>query len=342
MSESTLYLTEEQVTSLVDLGDAIDALEDVFARDGAGETVSIPKALGTFGDQSSLHALGSAIPSMGLGGFKTWINTKRGAVALMNVFDVERGRLLAIIEAGALGNLRTSAISGVAVRWLVPSETAEMTLIGTGRQALLQVAAIAMVLPLRRLRVFSPTAERRREFVTKAKGLFGFAVEESASLEAAVDHSPLVTLVTRARAPFLRADMLARGTHLNAVGAILPANAEFTQDVFDRASPIVVDSIDAVQQNSREFIDRYGKPGESWRGVQTLGQIIKRGTRLRAPAQDLSLFKAMGMGISDLAVARLVIERARSKGLGIEIAPPGRSTPRWRADRVAGEPVGAK
>jgi ornithine cyclodeaminase len=342
MSEATLYITEEQVTSLVALDDAIDALEDVCARDGAGETVSIPKALGTFGDQSSLHALGSAIPSMGLGGFKTWINTKRGAVALMNVFDVERGRLLAIIEAGALGSLRTSAISGVAARWLVPPETAEMTLIGTGRQALMQVAAVAMVLPLRHLRVFSPTAERRRDFVLKAKELFGFAVEESPSLGAAVDRSPLVTLVTRAREPFLRAELLSRGTHLNAVGAILPANAEFTQNVFDRASPIVVDSLDAVQQNSREFIERFGKPGEPWRGVQTLGQIIKRGTPPRANAHDLSLFKAMGMGISDLAVARLVIERARSKGLGIEIAPPGRSTPRWRADRFAGEPVGAK
>jgi ornithine cyclodeaminase/alanine dehydrogenase-like protein (mu-crystallin family) len=342
MSEATLYLTEEHVTSLVDLDDAIDALEDVYARDGGGETVNFPKALGTFGDQSSLHALGSAIPSIGLGGFKTWVNTKRGAVAVMNVFDVERGRLVAIIEAGALGNLRTSAISGVATRWLVPADTAEMTLVGTGRQALMQVATIASVLPLRRLRVFSPTAERRREFVLKAKESFGFAVEESSSLEAAVDNSPLVTLVTRARAPFLHAQMLARGTHLNAVGAILPTNAEFTQDVFERASPIVVDSLNAVQQNSREFIDRYGTSGESWRGVQTLGQIIQRGARPRTHARDLSLFKAMGMGISDLAVARLVIERARNKGLGIEIAPPGRSTPRWRTDRFAAAPVVAK
>lgn len=334
MTEPTLYLTEADVVSLVDLTDTIDALEDTCAAQGRGETLEIPKALGTFGDASSLHALGSAIPSLGLGGFKTWINTKRGAVSVMSVFDVEQGRLSALIEAGSLGQLRTSAIAGVATRWMARQDADEMALVGTGRQAMMQVAAVAAVRPIRRLRVYSRTADNRRTFVEKARAAFPFAVEESMSLEAALSAAPIVTLVTRATQPFVHAGMLARGSHLNAVGAILPANSEFDQDVFDRTSLIAVDSVVGVQRNSREFIDRFGSPGPAWEAVKTLGELIIEGNR-RPENCELSLFKAMGMGISDLAVARLVIERARKKGMGLKIAEPRSAAPRWRAPHAA-------
>ena len=336
MADPTLYLTEADVVSLVDLTDVIDALQETCASQGRGESLEIPKALGTFGDASALHALGSAIPAQGIGGFKTWVNTKRGAVAVMSVFDVELGRLSALIEAGALGQLRTSAISGVATRWLAEEGADDMALVGTGRQALMQVAAVAAVRPLRRLRVYSPTAEKRGAFIEKARASFAFAVEESASLEAAVKGAPIVTLVTRSTQPFLHAAMLAKGCHLNAVGAILPANAEFAQDVFDRASPIVVDSLVGVQRNSREFMDRYGHAGEAWTHIETLGQVIGRGQG-RPAACDLSLFKAMGMGISDLAVARLVVQRARQQKVGLEIAAPRPAAPRWRRQALAAE-----
>ena len=99
MAEGALYLTEADVVSLVDLTDAIDAVEDACARQGRRETLEIPKALGTFAD-GSMHSLGSAFPDGAIGGFKNWINTKRGAAAVMTVFDVEQGSLSAIVGSG--------------------------------------------------------------------------------------------------------------------------------------------------------------------------------------------------------------------------------------------------
>lgn len=331
-----LYLTEADVVSLVDLPDAIDALEDACARQGRGEALEIPKALGTYGDGSSLHSLGSAFPDAAIGGFKNWVNTKRGAVALMTVFDVERGRLLAIVEAGALGQLRTAAIAGVAARWLAAPDASDMALIGTGRQSMLQVAAVAAVRPLQRLRVFSPNPEKRRAFVERVRASFAFSVEERADAAQALDGASLVTLVTRAQEPFVHARMLAAGAHVNAVGAILPANAEFAQDVFDRTRAVVVDSLAGVQRNSREFIDRFGPAGSgAWDAVQTLSDVIAGRPHPAAPSSgdggDITLFKAMGMGISDLAVVRLVIERARAaRNVGVPIAPHRPAIPRWR------------
>jgi ornithine cyclodeaminase len=156
-----IWITEAEVVELVDLEEAIDALEHGLALEGAGEAKNVAKALGTWGDGSSMHSLGSMFPQAGFVGFKSWANTKRGATAVFSLFDANNGALLAIIEAGALGQLRTSAISGVATRWLARADAADMALIGTGVQAMTQIASVAAVRPLKRLRVFGPTEEKR-------------------------------------------------------------------------------------------------------------------------------------------------------------------------------------
>jgi ornithine cyclodeaminase len=333
MSEAPLiWITEGEVVELVDLEEAIEALERGLAMEGAGQAKNVAKALGTWGDGSSMHSLGSMFPETGFAGFKNWVNTKRGATAIFSLFNANNGALLAMIEAGALGQLRTSAIAGVATRWLAREEAGDMALIGTGHQSMTQIASVAAVRTLRRLRVFSPTADKRHDFVARAQALFAFPVEEATDLAAAVDGADIVTLVTRAKEPFLSAKHLARGTHLNAVGAILPANAEFTDDVFSRASSIAVDHLPNVQQASREFIEHYGKPGDAWAPVKLLSQVIAGGAK-RPTDADVTIFKAMGMGISDLSLAVRVYERALARKIGKEIAEPRRAVPRWRSAR---------
>jgi ornithine cyclodeaminase len=333
-AEPLIWLTESDVVELIDLEAAIEALEHGLALEGAGEARNVPKALGTWGDGSSMHSLGSMFPQAGYVGFKTWANTKQGAQAIFSLFSAHDGALLAMIEAVALGQLRTSAISGVATRWLARPDADEMALIGTGLQAITQVAAVAAVRPLKRLRVFSPRPESRSDFVERARKAFAFKVEAADSVDAALEEAPIVTLVTRARQPFLRGAQLARGSHLNAVGAILPQNAEFEQDVFDRAGPIVVDHLPNAQLASKEFITRFGTAEDDWSRVQLLSAIVAAGEP-RPPHSDVSLFKAMGMGISDLSVAVAAYEQARERGFGRKIAQPGRMTPRWRSAPMA-------
>ncbi len=232
------------------------------------------------------------------------------------------------MEAAALGQIRTAAMTGVGTRWLAPPAADDMALIGTGTQAITQVAAVHAVRPLRRVRVWGPTAEKRKAFVQKLAAQFPFAVIEASTLEEAVAGAPLVTLVTRAKDPFLAAGMLARGAHLNAVGAILPANAEFAQDVFARAGWIAVDDVTGVQKASREFMERFAPAGD-WSAVQPLATVIAQ--ELPRPADcDVSLFKAMGMGLSDLSVAIMALERARNRGIGRAIQHPVRAVPRWK------------
>ncbi len=332
MSDQLIWITEQDVVSLVTLDDAIVALERIASDSGA---FNLPKALGGFDDGSSMHALGSAAPGLGYAGFKTWVHTKRGATAVYSLFDSHRGVVRAMIEAGALGQLRTSAMTGLGTRWMAPEGADDMALIGTGFQAITQVAAVNAVRPLRRVRVFSPTAEKRHAFCETLRKRFDAQIVEAASVAEACANAPLVTIVTRAREPFLSSSMLARGAHLNAVGAILPTHAEFEQDVFDRVGAIAVDDLTNVQKASREFIERFAS-GRGWDAVKPIGEVIRSGTPARPVGGDLSLFKSVGMGLSDLAVAMMAYQRAVDRGIGRPIPAAKRATPTWNADRGAG------
>ncbi|MFM1987135.1 MAG: ornithine cyclodeaminase Ocd [Pseudomonadota bacterium] len=331
MSEGPRWLTEADVVSLVTLDDAIVALERTAADASA---FNVPKALAGYDDGSSMHSLGSAAPALGYAGFKTWIHTKRGATAVYSLFDSRNGGVRAMIEAGALGQLRTAAMTGLGTRWQAAEGVDDMGLVGTGFQALTQVAAVNAVRPLRRLRVFSPTPEKRRAFIDMVNRRFDLEVVEADSCAAALDGAPLVTIVTRAKDPFVSAAMLARGAHVNAVGAILPANAELLPDVLERAGSIVVDDVPNAQKASRELMDRFG--GErGWSAVRAIGDVIRSGRPARPEGGDLSLFKSVGMGLSDLAVATMAFERAVERGLGRPIPAPQRAAPTWKGDRAA-------
>ena len=317
-----LWITEADVVGLMDLGEAIGALESALRAEAKGDAQNMSKTLMQYG-KSNLHAIGARLD--GLVGTKTWAHTEGGTCPLLLLWDAKNGALVAVIEAFALGNMRTGGISGVAANWLADPAAKVMGLIGTGKQALSQVGTMLAVRPIERLQVFSPTAEKRAAFAAKVREEFGIEVVEAASTEAACKGAQIVTLVSRATTPFLTAAMLDEGTHLNAVGAIAPDREEFTQDVFARVTAVAVDNLAGVRQLSREFMTQYDKAG--WDAVPTLATLIASGRR-RTSKDDITLFKAMGMGISDLALGVELVKRAHAGGVGRSIPQPKKAKPR--------------
>lgn len=324
---SPLWITEGEVVSLLNLREAIAALEHGLRREACGEAVNMAKTHATWGSGNTLHAIGATFTSAGFVGTKTWAHTEAGATPLLILFNSETGALKAVIEAFALGQMRTGGISGVATRWLAAPDADELAIIGTGKQALLQVAAVAAVRPLKRVRVYSPTAVHRAQFMDRLRTAFSFVIVEAQSVRDAVADAPVITLVTRATQPFLTADMVSKGVHINAVGAIVPGRVEFAQDIFPRCGRVVVDSLESVQELSREFRDYYGTGKSNWDEVIPLCALVAA-QQTRPGDCDLTLFKAMGMGVSDLAVGIELYERAVRQGVGRSFAHPQRVTPR--------------
>ena len=323
-----VYLTEADVAELVTIEDAMAALEEVLPQEPSGDAVNVAKTLSNWEPSSSAHAVGAYSRKEKLVLFKTWVNTPRGATAAVTMFSYDDGSLAAVMEATTLGALRTAGISGLATKWLSDGDADELAVLGTGRQALAQVAAIAAVRPLARVRMFSPNAERRRAFVARASDTVGCEIQECANVDECLADAPIVSLLTRAREPIVSLAQLSEGAHINALGAVLPANAELEADVLRAAELVVVDSVTNVRLTSREFHEGYGEDPKRWAAVRSLGELVASG-KGRQGNERLTLFKSAGMGLSDLAVAVRAYRAARDRGAGVSLGQPTIQALRW-------------
>jgi ornithine cyclodeaminase len=331
VTEQPVWLAETDVVSVMDMSDAIRALEAGLRAEARGAAHNMTKTHVEWDAQkghATLHAIGAAFTEAGVAGTKTWAHTPGGATPLLILYDGNTGNLKAIIEAFALGQLRTAAASGVATNVLAARDATEFALIGTGKQSVAQAAAVAAVRPLSRVRVFGRDAGHRGQCATRIREELGLEVIEATTIADAVKDAPIVTCVTRAREPFLSGDLVMRGAHVNAVGAITPGGAEVTRDLLARCGRIVADSVPQAKRLSSELIDYLGDNAIAWNHVESLAEAVT--SDRRHTTGDLTLFKSLGMGLSDLSLAIAVYERAVRDGLGRPLEHPRKVAPRLR------------
>ena len=326
-----LWISEAEVVAMMDMGEAIAALEKGLLMEARGDAKNMVKTHVAWGDGSTLHAIGAVFPGEQFAGTKTWAHTEGGATPLLVLFDSETGSLKAIIEAFALGQLRTASASGVATNLLAAKDADDFAIIGTGKQAITQVAAVVAVRSIKRIRLFGPNEDRRERFAARVKEEFDIEAVAARSVPEAVEGAAIITVATRATEPIIGGEMIARGAHINAIGAIVPNRAEIARDVLERCDRIVIDSVSQARKLSRELIDFFGAADqEGWEQVTSLANLVAAGEK-RVAKDDLTLFKSLGMGISDLALGIELYRKARATGLGREFAQPQRVMPRLRA-----------
>lgn len=326
MPSQFLWLSEGEVVSLMDMGEAIAALEKGLLAEAQGQAQNMVKTHVAW-NGSTLHAIGAAFPRAGFVGTKTWAHTEGGATPLVILFDSQTGNLKAVIEAFALGQLRTGAASGVATRCLAVRDAGEFAIIGTGKQALAQVAAVVAVRPIRSIRVFGRHKGRRSNFVSRTRQEFNLEVVEAASIREAVQGAQIITTATRATEPFLTADMISRGAHINSIGAIVATRAEVAEDVLARCDQVVVDSQPQARKLSRELMEYFGSGEGHWEQVASLANVVAGGKE-RSATSDLTLFKSLGMGIADLSLGMELYRKALEQGVGRPLPQPEKAAPR--------------
>jgi alanine dehydrogenase len=179
------------------------------------------------------------------------------------------------------------------------------------------------------VRVFSRRPEAREAFAASVRSALGLEVTAAGTLEEAVRGSPIVTLITNATAPFFTSRMAAYGAHINAMGAIVPARVEFAQDVFQRCGLIAVDTVSGVRELSAEFRQQFGDEDAAWKRVVPVSRVVAE--NIARPANsDLTLFKAMGVGLSDLALGVEILNRAEKRGGAHKLPDRVRVPPRLK------------
>mgnify|MGYP000123796952 CR=1 FL=1 len=313
-----LYLREADVASLVTLDDVIDTVERAFAEAAAGRAVNRPRQRVQV-EGGVLHVMAAGLPDWGVLGLKSYATTRGGRRFIGLLYDLSDGRLLAMMEADTLGQLRTGAASAVASKYLARPEAGTLGLIGTGWQARSQAAAIARVRPIALVKAYSRTPERREAFAEEMTAELGAQVVAVDSPEEAVRDADIVTTITSARDPVVQGGWLRPGVHVNAAGANALPRREIDTGVVTRAARIVVDSREQARLEAAELTVPVEEGLLTWNRVAELAEVVGGQVPGRQDPEEITLFKSLGIALEDVAVMHLVYHRACERGVGEEI-----------------------
>jgi ornithine cyclodeaminase/alanine dehydrogenase-like protein (mu-crystallin family) len=231
--------------------------------------------------------------------------------------DAATGELLAILDGAALTALRTGAAGGLAARELSRGDATRAALFGAGAQARAQLLALRSVRDIREVGVVTRDpahAAAFREWVTGEPGLAGLSIAPSTARDAVASADVVITATT-SRAPVFEGRWLRAGVHVTAVGSFTPEMRELDDETM-RGARVVVDQRAAALAEAGEL--RGLRDGD----VVELGEIVAGRVPGRSNDRERTVFKSVGNAIQDLVVAAHAYERARSAGIGEEIAFP--------------------
>jgi ornithine cyclodeaminase/alanine dehydrogenase-like protein (mu-crystallin family) len=312
----TLLLTEADVRELLTMRIAVDAVEESLVLQGKGEVSVEPRRRMKLPDQGLLHYMAASDRAHGYFGMKIY-SSVRGAVRfVVPLYRSSTGEMAALIEADALGQIRTGAASGVATKHLANHDARTAGIIGTGYQARTQLEAVAAVRPLERVRAFGRSPEKRAQFCREMSARIGVEVAPANSGEEAVRGADIVITATSALKIVLEGAWLSPGTHVNAIGANFAQKRELDDDAVGRADLIAVDSIEQSKMEAGDLIQALSGDASRWGTVQELGSILAGRAPGRIRNSQITLFKSNGIASWDLAVAARVYELALERGIG--------------------------
>jgi ornithine cyclodeaminase/alanine dehydrogenase-like protein (mu-crystallin family) len=238
------------------------------------------------------------------------------------LLDAATGQTLAIMEGGWLTAMRTGAVSGLATDLLARQDADVLALFGAGVQAPMQVLAIDAVRPLREMRVVNRNEEHYHTLVATLQALLGSncpPIYRAVNSRDALAGASLVACATVSTTPLFSRDEIAPGTHINAIGAFTPEMCEIDAATLAHAR-IVVDQREAALTEAGDLLQALHsgviRGPETW---TELGELVTTERFGRQSSDEVTVFKSVGVGVQDVAVALQVYRQAKALGIGIEV-----------------------
>jgi alanine dehydrogenase len=313
-----LLLTEADVTTLLPMSLALEAVEEAFRWQGERKLANRPRVRVPV-PGGLLHVMPAALPEAKVVGLKAYATVRGGAKFVVLLFSAESAALLAVIEADRLGQMRTGAASGVATKYLARADADRVGCYGTGWQARSQLEAVCAVRKVREIRVYGRDAERRARFAEEMAPALGVPVIPVERPEAAARDASILITITSARTPVLEGRWIARGAHVNAAGSNALQRAELDVEAVRRAGLVVTDSLEQAVAECGDLAAPVAQGVIRWDDVGELGDVVAGARPGRRDAEEVTLFESQGVAMEDVAVAARVVARARGRRAGREI-----------------------
>jgi len=323
-----LVLTGEEVRAVLNMAEAIDVVEGSLIQSALGQVIQpVRSRLFVPGYQSRMLSMPAFLEGADIMGMKiigaAVGNVDRGLpglVAMVVLCDPATGRFLAIMDGTFITEVRTAAASAVATKYLALPDARVLGILGAGVQARGHLWALSIVRPIQRVKLHDIVAARAARFKEEMEERFGFPVEVCASAEPVVRDSDVVVTVTSSRTPVLQGAWLKEGAHVNAVGASSPDTRELDSEAVCRAK-VVADSLASLFAEAGDVLIPISEGRMTRERVYgEIGEIAAGRKPGRVSSEEITIFKSLGIAAEDVATAKLVYERAREGGLGIEVS----------------------
>jgi ornithine cyclodeaminase len=316
-----LIVPEALIASLVTPEDAFRAVEACFAAMARGEAYNFPvvrEALGEGRQYGFKSGLDRAAGQLGVkaGGYFPG-NAAKGLInhqSSVFLFDPDTGRPVAMVGGNLLTALRTAAASAIAIDQLARPGARVLGIVGAGHQAGFQLRAAARVRRFERVIAWNlhPEMLPKLGAVAAELGLPFEAVELADMREAEV-----IVTITSSPAASLLVGHVSPGTHLSCMGTDTKGKQEVEPELVAGASVFTDEVAQSITIGEAQHAVGAGLLDAS--AIVPLGQVLTGDHPGRRSEAEITLFDGTGVGLQDLAVAAVAVQRARERGLGIEI-----------------------
>ena len=308
------FLDAEAIRAAVPISDLLDAVETAYRDVAEGRDRSPIRSRVSLAGGDLLM-----MPGVRDGGSGTSVklvtvmpgNAGRGLPtihALVVWLDAATGRPLALLDGETVTAMRTGAASGVATRLLARTDAAVLTVIGAGGQAEWQIRAVVAARDIRRVVVYSRSADAREEFAKRMARETGIETEAADTAESAVREADVICCATTSSEPVFDAEWLRPGAHVNGIGAFRPGMVELPPELFARAALVAVDSRAAAMEEAGDLLAAINGGLLAEEELVEIGGVGREWAKLRDP-DAITVFKSVGLAIQDLAASELIAGR---------------------------------
>lgn len=322
---SVLILNREEVEEILTMKDCIGVMRDAFTALAKGGSYNplrsimrLPTKKGLFGMMpgytSENDIFGIKAISVFPGNYKEGISSHQGVVLL---FEGDHGRLIAVMDAEVITAVRTAAVSALATDVLAKKDSKILAILGAGVQGRRHLESISLVRGIERAYVWDIDDRYSQAYIASESPRYNFDITAAGSAEEAVKDADIICTVTPAKAPILRLKWVKPGAHINAVGACTPDAQEIESGLMAHSS-LYTDCRESLFNEPGDFLipKKEGLIAEDHVKGE-LGELIAGVISGRASDKEITLFKALGLAIDDLAAGYYVYEKASAKKTGI-------------------------
>lgn len=311
----TLFLNQQDVRDLLEMKSAISSVEFAFSEYARGKALMPHKVYLTL--DKTYNGDFRAMPSYlsGSAGIK-WVSThqdnpsKKGLPAVQAVYilsDPSTGETLALMDATYLTAVRTGAAAAVASKFLAKKSPKNIGFIGCGVQANFSLSAHRIIYSNMNVLCADIIESNAKRFADEVGGRV-VSLQEASQCD-------IVCTTTPSRNFIVKNEWVNPGTHINAIGADAPGKQELDPEILIRGR-VFVDDEGQARESGEINVAWQTEKINSFHIAGSLGEVIIGESGGRISEKEITIFDSTGLAIQDAAMARLVYDAAKQRGIG--------------------------